>query len=80
MRRYVSVAALLNYIASDRPGLLYPVKECLRTSSAPSVGDMTKLKRIVRYNIGSPRRVFGFGWQCKVEAIVGKVDADFTGC
>ena len=33
-RRYLSVGALLNYVAPDRPELLYPVKECLRTASA----------------------------------------------
>lgn len=35
---------------------------------------------IIRYLVGSPRRVLRFGWQRKPEMSVGKVDADFVGC
>ena len=41
-RRYVSVGALLNYVAPDRPEILFAIKECLRASCAPTVADMTR--------------------------------------
>ena len=57
---YVSVGALLNYIAPDRPEMQYAVKEVIRKSSAPSKGDLKRLKRIGRFIAGEPRRVLLF--------------------
>ena len=51
-KKLVSVGALLNYIAPDRPELQYATKEILRKPRCPSVPDMTRLKQVVRFIIG----------------------------
>ena len=52
---YQSVGDLLNFVAMDRPDLLYSVKEVMRHMSQPTVEDMTRLKRIIRYIRTVPR-------------------------
>ena len=79
-RRYVSVAALLNYISPDRPGILFPVKECLRRSSDPTVADESRLKRVCRYLIQRPREVMRFPWQYRERSVTVHCDSDFAGC
>lgn len=79
-KRYVSVAALLNYTAPDRPSTQFAVKECLRKSSAPTVPDETRLKRILRYLVHRPREVIRMGWHRKSRILTTYVDSDFAGC
>ena len=78
--KYVSVGALLNYIAPDRADIQWAVKEVLRRSSAPSKADETRIKRICRYLRGRPRVVIRFGWQAMPSGITTLVDSDFAGC
>ena len=50
-----TVAAKLNFVAPDRPELLYAIKECMRAMAMPTVEDEGRLKRILRYLKGAPR-------------------------
>ena len=77
---YLSVGALLNYIGLDRPELQYSIKECMRKASRPSRADMSRLKRIGRYIVGSRRRALLFSWQPQSTEIDVFVDSDFAGC
>ena len=52
---YRAAAARLNYLALDRPEILFVSKECSRRMSAPRNGDWTALKRVVRYVLCKPR-------------------------
>ena len=79
-RRLRSVAALLNYIMPDRPDLLYGTKELLRAVSAPGAHDETRVKRILRYLLGSRRRCISIPWDNDLESITVYVDSDFAGC
>ena len=44
--RYRALAARLNFLAVDRPDLLYAAKECARRMSSPRNRDWEALKRI----------------------------------
>ena len=54
---YRALAARLNFLAVDRPDLLYAVKECSRRMSSPRNRDWEILKRVCRYLIACPRMV-----------------------
>ena len=58
--RYQSVAALVNYLAQDRPDTQFCSKECMRQMSSPRVCDESKLKRILRYLKTAPRMVASY--------------------
>ena len=51
---YRAAAARLNYLALDRPDILFASKECSQRMSAPRNGDWEVLKRVVRYLLGKP--------------------------
>ena len=54
---YQSVVAKLNYYALDRTDLQFPVKEVMRYMSAPSVQDLTRLKRVLGHVQGRRRGI-----------------------
>ena len=79
-RIYRRAAARLNYMALDRADLAYASKEAARGMSKPTVGDVIRLKRILRYLKGSPKVVNKFEWQNPPKKIVGLSDSDWAGC
>ena len=60
---YRAAAGRLNYLALDRPDILFANKECSRMMSASRNGDWTAIRRFVRYLLGKPRLVWRFAWQ-----------------
>ena len=80
LHRFQSVAALLNYVAQDRPDLLYPVKELMRRMSKATVQDMSKLKRVVRYLKTLPRILSKYPWGAMTSTIDVFTDSDHAGC
>ena len=46
----------------------------------PSVGDVVRLKRVLRYLKGSPRAYFKFDWRLPQHLILGMCDSDWAGC
>ena len=79
-KQYISTAALLNYIAPDRPSIQFGIKECLRKSSSPNKADETRLKRVCKYLVGRPREVLRFGWRDDCDKLYIYADSDFAGC
>ena len=77
---YRAAAARLNYLALDRPDILFASKECSRRMSAPRNGDWTALKRVVRYLIGRPRLVWKFVWQDAPKFLSAFSDSNWAGC
>ena len=80
--KYRSIVARCNFLAQDRPDLLFSVKEACRVMSQPKHEDWAKLKRIGRYLIHRPRMVQVMEWtysdsKPKVEAWG---DSDWAGC
>jgi len=78
--RYRGIAARLNFLAQDRPDLLYASKEASRRMSGPRQGDWGLLKRIGRYLIRVPRMQQTFEWQIMPDMLRAYVDSDWAGC
>ena len=76
---YRRTTAIINYIAQDRPDLNYAIKECARGMSAPTRGDLTKIKRVLRYLRQAPVRRQLFAWQNPPPFISVYTDADWAG-
>ena len=80
LKRYQSTAALLNYLALDRPDIAFAVKELMRRMAGPTLEDETALKRVGRYLLKFPRLVNRFAWQPLSRELTVFVDADHAGC
>merc|ERR1712026_175738 len=63
LKRYQSVAALLNFTAQDRPELLYAVRELMRKMSCPTISYESSLKRVIRFIKTAPRMVAKYPWR-----------------
>ena len=77
---FKSVAARANYLAQDRPDIMYAMKEVCRKMSAPTVGSWRALKRLARYLIAHPRMVFEYEWQGREMEVTSYTDSDWAGC
>ena len=55
LKLFQSVAARFNFLAMDRPDLLYSVEELMRKMASPRTQDLTALKRVARYTVKYPR-------------------------
>ena len=55
--RYRAIVARCNFLAIDRPDLMFAAKECSRKMARPQNGDWAALKRMGRYLIARPRVV-----------------------
>ena len=77
---YRRAAARINYMSLDRADLAYASKEASRGMAKPTVGDVVRLKRILRYLKGSPCVSNLFRWQSPQGIILGYCDSDWAGC
>ena len=77
---YRGAAARLNYLALDRPDILFASKECSRRMSAPRKGYWTAPKWIVQYLLRKPRLVWKFVWQETPKFISAFSDFNWAGC
>ena len=75
-RIYRRAAARLNYMSLDQVDLSYSSKEAARGMAKPTVGDVIRLKRILRYLKGSPTVINEFEWQFPPTEILGYSDPD----
>ena len=55
MKLFQRLAARLNFLALDRPDLLYSSKELMRKMASPLARDFIALKRAALYTIECPR-------------------------
>ena len=75
-----AMVASANYLSQDRLDIQCSVKEMCRKMSDPNEEDMTKLKRLGRYLVGSPRVIIRYKWQNNVRRITVWTDTDYAGC
>ena len=68
--RFRAVVARANYLAADRPDILYAVKEICRKMAKPVQGHWQKLVRLGRYLKGVLRCVLEYRWQGKAGGAV----------
>ena len=73
------VAAIANFLALDRPDIIYAAKEVCRFMSKPTDVAMMAIKRLGRYLKDHPRLVFRFERQ-EAESIEVYSDTDWAGC
>ena len=77
--RFRGWAARANYLAADRPDVLYTAKEVCRFMSRPTNVAMAALKRMCRYLRARPRLVFKFPMQ-RADCVDAYSDTDWAGC
>ena len=80
MKLFQSVAARFNFLAMDRPDLLYSVKELMRKMASARTQDLAALKRVARYTIKYPRMTCRYRWTELDSNIAVFGDANFAGC
>ena len=77
---YRALAARLNYLAADRPDLLFASKCISKHMADPHVRDWEALKRVGRYLKGAVRLVQNFNWAEMGDAkFQGFADSDWAG-
>lgn len=79
---YRRIAALVNYLATDRVDLQFAAGVLGRSAARPTKRSWTNLKRVARYLVKHPRVAYKFD-NCKVEeavTLVGYSDSDWAGC
>ena len=79
---YHSVSARLAYLASDLPDIAFACNECSRAVGKATRADLTRLTRIGRYLLFTPRAVWEFPLQQEENIVLidGLSDADAAGC
>ena len=78
--QFRQIAARANYLAQDRPDIMFAVKEICRQMSSPSIKAWNLLKRLGRYLIANQRCVVHYVWQGAEAAVQGHTDSDWGGC
>ena len=78
--RYRAITVRANYLAADRPYLMYSVKELCRGMARPTKAHWHKLKRLGRYLVDNGRTVFRYDWQGHESEVTGYTDSDWAGC
>ena len=74
-----ALAARANYLAADRPDIIFAAKEICRLMAKPTDLAMAALKRLGRYLRSRPRMVFGMPFQSASQWDV-YTDTDWAGC
>lgn len=80
IRRYRSAAARCNYLAQDRPEILYTVKEACREMATPTKSSWKKLQRVGQSLKGRPTLVWVYPWQSEVNTVDVLSDSNWAGC
>ena len=75
-----AASARANYLSLDRPDISFAAKELCRRMASPCEDDLSALRRVARYLLGSPRLVLHFEWQARVLELDVYADTDFAGC
>ena len=65
-----------NYLAADRPDLMFATKEVCRGMAKPTHQVWHKLKILGRYLVGSGRAIMIYDWQGHEHEVVGYSDSD----
>ena len=59
-RRYRGGVARANYLGQDGSDIQFSVKELSKAMAASTVGDVKKMKKLLRYLLGAPRYVYKY--------------------
>ena len=79
--KYRACVAFLNFLATDRPDIQFPTKECAKKISSPAIGDWELFKHLLKYLKGKPRARQWFEWRNgHAKVLKGYSDSDWAGC
>ena len=78
--RYRGIAARAKYLAADRPGIMYAMKELCRGMAKPTRAYWHTPKRSGRYLVDSRRTITRYDWQGDESEVTGYSDLDWAGC
>jgi len=78
--QYRATVTRANYLCQDRSDTQLAAKESRRSTSNPTQGNRTALKRLGRYLIGRTRMVNTFQYQGPLKDLTIWTDTDFAGC
>ena len=78
--RFRALSARANYLAADRPDIMYAVKELCRGMAKPTMLHWHKLKRLGRYLLENSRTSMRYDWQGQEPEITGCSDSAWAGC
>ena len=79
LKPFQSVTARFNFLAMDRPDLLYSV---MRKMASPRTQDLTAIKRVARYTIKYARVTCRYPWtelECQQAGVAGRTDRGLNG-
>ena len=76
--KFRSVAARINFLATDRADLQFASKDLCRRMASPDKSDWEKARRIARYLMHRPRAVQVFHFEDESEQMQGFADADLV--
>ena len=74
------LAARSNYLAPDRPDIMYPAKEICREMAKPCAGSLKTLHRVGRYLKGKPRLVWFYNYQGWPQHLHIFADSNWVAC
>ena len=77
---YRKVVATLNFMAQDRPDIIFSVNRATMKMANPSPEDWIPVKRILRYLRGRPDCKIRYCWQDPPTTITGYSDSDWATC
>ena len=69
-----------NYMSHDRPDISFAAKEVARGMAKPTVKDITKLKRLIRYLVHAKKKDIKFSWQERPTMVDVFSDSNWGGC
>ena len=72
--------ARFNFLAMDRPDLLYSVKALMRKMASPRATGLIALYRVARYTVKYPRMACRYRWTALDSNIEVVGDANVAGC
>ena len=79
-RRFRALVARINFLAQDRPELMYATKESCREMAKPRKSSWGKVKRLGRYLVKRPRAVQVFRHQEMPRSLSVYCDSDWAAC
>ena len=75
---YRRLVAKLNFLAVDRPDVLYAASTMGSQASNPKDADMVRLKRVERFLIGRPIIWTHYRWEVRSDSIMAYTDSDWA--
>ena len=78
--RFRACIERMNYLAIDRPDIMYAVKELARKMSKPNNANLERMRRLARFLKGRPLSVTWYSHEEEPNTLEVFTDSDWAGC